>query len=91
MVVRWTEPAAKNASFALVMFSDFGKTLIFLGLILLGLGLIWTFLPLSRLGRLPGDIVIRRQNWSLYLPITTSVLLSLALTLVVWILSIWRR
>ena len=73
------------------MFSDIGKALIFLGVILLGVGLLWTFWPVSRLGRLPGDIVIRRQNWSLYVPITTSVLLSLLLTLVVWILSTWRR
>jgi hypothetical protein len=33
------------------------------------------------LGRLPGDIVIRRQNWSLYFPLTTSIVISVLLTL----------
>lgn len=33
------------------------------------------------LGRLPGDIVIRRENWSLYIPLTTSIVVSLLLTL----------
>ena len=39
------------------------------------------------LGRLPGDIVIERENLRLYLPITTSLLISLALSLILWLLN----
>jgi hypothetical protein len=41
------------------------------------------------LGRLPGDIHVQRERWSLYFPVTTSILLSLLLTLLVNLL--WRR
>jgi hypothetical protein len=39
------------------------------------------------LGRLPGDIVIERENFTLYLPITTSILVSLLLSLLFWLFS----
>ncbi len=38
------------------------------------------------LGRLPGDIVIRRENFSFYFPITTSILISIVITVVLWLL-----
>lgn len=53
----------------------FGVVLALLGGLLLMVG------KLPFLGRLPGDIVIRRENWSLYLPLTTGILISLLLTL----------
>jgi hypothetical protein len=53
----------------------FGVVLALLGGLLLLAGRI----PL--LGRLPGDIIIRRENWSFYFPLTTSILLSILLTL----------
>jgi len=68
-----------------------GKALIIIGLVLFVLGLLLTFLPNTRLGRLPGDIVIRRENWSIYIPIVTSILLSVVLTLILWIVSWLRR
>lgn len=64
-----------------------GRTLIIAGLILVAVGLIFTFggrLPL-RLGRLPGDISIQGKNSSFYFPITTCILLSVLLSLVLWI------
>lgn len=73
------------------MFTDLGKLFIILGLVLLVLGLVLTFLPGLRIGRLPGDIVIRRENWSIYIPIVTSILLSLILTLLIWVISFLRR
>lgn len=58
-----------------------GKLLLILGLAIAGLGLlVMTGLPI---GRLPGDVVYRRGNFTLYLPITTSILASLVLTLLV--------
>lgn len=68
---------------------DLGKLLmIFGGLILLiGVGL-WTGLAPRWLGRLPGDVRIERDNFGLYFPIVTCVVISILLTL---ILAIFRR
>jgi hypothetical protein len=57
-----------------------GKTLVFVGLGIAALGLIVMLgLPL---GRLPGDIQVRRGNFSFYFPLATSILLSIILTLI---------
>jgi hypothetical protein len=58
-----------------------GRTLIFLGLAIAAVGVLITLgLPI---GRLPGDIAVKRDNFSFYFPITTSVILSIILTLIV--------
>ena len=64
------------------------KLLILAGVILVVVGSVWYFAgpgPLSRLGRLPGDIHIRRENWSFHFPLMTSILLSLVLTLLLYL------
>jgi hypothetical protein len=61
------------------------RFLVILGLILLALGLLWPWLQRSGLGRLPGDILIRRENFTFYFPLTTSLLVSLLLTLLFWL------
>lgn len=67
-----------------------GRLLLFLGLILVALGLILTFgARLLPLGRLPGDIVIQRGNFTFFFPLMTSIVLSLVLTLLGFLL--WRR
>ena len=63
------------------------RTLIFFGLILLALGLLWPVVGKLGLGRLPGDIVIERPNFRLYFPVVTSLLLSVVLSLVVWLIN----
>ena len=68
----------------------FGKLLLLLGLLLVVLGLLLSFgnkLPF-RLGRLPGDIVIKRDGFTFYFPLATSIILSLILT---FLLSLLRR
>jgi ribose/xylose/arabinose/galactoside ABC-type transport system permease subunit len=62
------------------------KLLVTLGVILLVAGLLWPWLSKLGLGRLPGDIAIKRDGFSFYFPITTSILLSLVLSLIVWLL-----
>ncbi len=65
-----------------------GRTLIAIGVILVVAGLLITLgarLPL-RIGRLPGDFVIRGRNSVFYFPLATCVVLSLVLSLVMWIL-----
>ncbi len=62
--------------------SDFAKTLIFFGLILVGMGVFSAvFGKVPGLGKLPGDIFLRRGSFTFYFPVTTCVLLSLILTL----------
>jgi hypothetical protein len=57
-----------------------GRTLIILGLLIAGVGVLMTLgLPL---GRLPGDFTIRRGNFSFYFPLTTSIIASIVLTLI---------
>lgn len=63
------------------------RFLIIAGAILIALGLLWPFLQKLGLGRLPGDIVIERENFSLYIPITTSLLASLVLSLMLWLIN----
>jgi hypothetical protein len=65
------------------------KVLILLGLALVVVGLIWMAGERLGLGRLPGDIVIERENFRLYIPLTTSLLVGVALSLVAWLFSRW--
>ena len=63
-----------------------GKLLVLIGVAIAGIGLLVMLgLPI---GRLPGDIAVKRDNFSFYFPITTSIILSIILTL---ILSFFRR
>ena len=65
-----------------------GRTLIFLGIALVVIGLLITFVGrFTPLGRLPGDIVVRRSNYTFYFPVVTSILLSIVLSLVMWFLQ----
>ncbi len=59
-------------------------TLLLLGLLFLAAGLLWPFLS-RYLGRLPGDIVVRKPGFTFVFPIVTCLVLSLLLTLLLWI------
>jgi len=61
------------------------RWLIIVGLALVVLGIAWPYLGKLGLGRLPGDIRIERDGFTLYLPITTSIIVSLVLSLLLWI------
>lgn len=63
------------------------RWLITLGIVLVVAGLLWPLLQKFGLGRLPGDIVIERGNFRLYLPLGTGVLISVVLSLVLWLLN----
>lgn len=63
------------------------RALIGIGLAIAASGLLWPWLARLGLGRLPGDIWIQRGNASFYVPITTSLLVSVVLSLVMWLLN----
>ena len=63
-----------------------GRILIFVGLGIIILGLLLTVVGrVPFIGRLPGDIVFRRGNFTLYFPLATSILLSILLTVLLWL------
>jgi hypothetical protein len=63
------------------------RWLIILGIVLVAAGLLWPWLTKLGLGRLPGDVVIERDNFRVYLPIATSILISVILSLILWLLN----
>jgi uncharacterized membrane protein len=69
----------------------FAKILIYTGAILLLAGLL--VFALGKIGffRLPGDIEMGGKNWKFYFPITTGIIISLLLTVVLWLISVLRR
>ncbi|MDZ4866385.1 MAG: DUF2905 domain-containing protein [Alphaproteobacteria bacterium] len=64
---------------------DIGRALIIFGIVLVAVGFLWPVIGRIGLGRLPGDIVIEREGFRLYIPITTSLLISAVLTLGFWL------
>ena len=70
-----------------------GKTIAILGIIILVFGLL--IMLFERLGMhrglLPGDVYIRRGNWAIYFPIVTSIVLSILLTLILFVVSYFSR
>jgi hypothetical protein len=71
--------------------NQFPKLLITIGLILIAVGLIWQvggrFISL---GKLPGDIVIRRENATFYFPIMTSIIISIVISIVLYLFGRFR-
>ena len=62
------------------------RLLITLGLILIAVGLLWPWIEKLGFGHLPGDIVIERENFRFYFPITTMIVISIVLSLILWLL-----
>jgi len=72
---------------------ELGKLLVFLGAILAVAGVLLILLGRAHfpLGRLPGDLLFRRKNMTFYFPLATSVLVSVVLSIVLYLMSRWRR
>jgi hypothetical protein len=67
---------------------DFGKLLLVVGLVIALVGILITSVgKIPWIGKLPGDMLIRRENFTFYFPLTTSILISILLTLIFWFLS----
>jgi hypothetical protein len=66
--------------------SSMGRQLIILGLVIVVIGIIFSLAPrIPWLGKLPGDISIKREHFSFYFPLATCILLSLLLSLILWL------
>jgi hypothetical protein len=63
------------------------RLLITIGIVLLVAGLLWPWIQKLGLGRLPGDIVVERENFRFYFPIVTSLVISVVLSLILWWLN----
>ncbi len=69
-----------------------GWTLVVIGGLIVAIGLLWIVAPaVPWLGRLPGDIVVERQNFRFYFPLTTCILPSLAMTGILWVIRHFSR
>ncbi len=72
-----------------------GKILLITGFFILLFGALLFFAPhlpfMKYLGRLPGDIAVRRENFQFFFPVTTSIILSILLTVVFYLINLWRR
>ncbi|HEY6339611.1 MAG TPA: DUF2905 domain-containing protein [Candidatus Sulfotelmatobacter sp.] len=72
--------------------TEFGKVLVFLGIVLAAAGIVLMLLGRTHLpGRLPGDFVYRGKHTTVYFPLATSLLLSVVLSLVLYVIARWRR
>ncbi len=73
--------------------TDIGKMLVFLGLLIVAAGAILMLLGKTNLplGRLPGDILYRGKHTTFYFPLATSILLSVVLSLVLYLVGRMRR
>ena len=67
--------------------SAMSRTLIVLGLAIAAVGFLWPWISRLGLGRLPGDILIQREGFTFYAPITTGILVSVVLSLILWLFS----
>ena len=63
------------------------KTLILLGIAILAVGLLWPWLGKLPIGRLPGDIIIDRPHLKVYIPITTMIVVSLVISIILWLIK----
>lgn len=63
------------------------RALIIIGLAIAAVGLLWPWISRLGLGRLPGDIFVQRDGFTFYAPIATSILVSVILSLILWLFS----
>ena len=73
--------------------TELGKVLMFFGAVLVGVGLLLFFLGKTSLpiGRLPGDILYRGKNTTVYFPLATSILVSVVLSVLLYVIARFRR
>lgn len=66
--------------------NEMGKNLIILGLVLVGVGVLWPWLQKIPFGRLPGDIWVKKEGFNFFFPITTCIVISGVVSLILWLM-----
>ena len=68
--------------------NEIGKLFIIFGIAIVGIGILFTFFDkIPLFGKLPGDINVKKENFQFYFPLTTSIILSVVLSFVFWLVS----
>lgn len=67
------------------MNSFIGKTFIFVGILFLILGIFFLFFKNIPIGRLPGDIYIKKENFTFYFPVTTMIVISIIISIIFYL------
>jgi hypothetical protein len=71
---------------------SFGKMIVGLGLVIVGVGVLMMFSEkIPFLGKLPGDISVKKDNFHFYFPLTTSIIISIVLSAVLWLISFMNK
>ncbi len=71
--------------------TEMGKLLILLGAVAVVVGVIFLLIGKTPLGRLPGDLVFRRENFTFIFPLATCIIISVVLSLIMWLVFRFRR
>ncbi len=61
------------------------KILVFIGIVIIAVGLLWPVISKMPFGKLPGDIAIKKDGFQLYFPVTTMIIISLVLSVILWL------
>lgn len=61
------------------------KILVFIGIVIIAVGLLWPVISKMPFGKLPGDIAIKKEGFQLYFPVTTMIIISLVLSVIFWL------
>ena len=61
------------------------KILVFIGIVIIAIGLLWPVISKMPFGKLPGDIAIKKEGFQLYFPVTTMIIISLVLSVIFWL------
>lgn len=70
---------------------EMAKIIIVIGIVLVVIGLVMLFIQRAPfLGKLPGDILIKRDNFTFYFPVTTSIIISIIISLILWLIGKFR-
>ncbi len=66
--------------------SNTQKILILLGIAILIIGILWPWISKLPIGKLPGDIVVDKPNFKMYIPITSMIIISLVISFIIWLI-----
>lgn len=61
------------------------KTIIYIGVLVIAVGLLWPWITKLPIGRLPGDIAIKKEGFQMYFPITTMIVISVVISILLWL------